>query len=66
MTEKPEILFARLDVKEIMEKVDVIQQAQKAEFEAAQRALGEEPEADSSEESAIDLLPKRKSPMMIL
>jgi len=60
VTEKPEILFARLDVKEIMEKVDVIQQAQKAEFEAAQRALGEEPEADSSEESAIDLPAKEE------
>ncbi len=60
VTEKPEILFARLDVKEIMEKVDVIQQAQKAEFEAEQRALGEEPETDSSEESVIDLPAKEE------
>jgi len=33
VTETPEILFARLDVNEIMEKVEVIRAAQKAEYE---------------------------------
>ena len=40
VTEKPEILFARLDVKEIMPKVEAIREAQKREFEAEQKALG--------------------------
>ena len=30
VTDKPEILFARLDIKEVMEKVEVIREAQKA------------------------------------
>ncbi|MEY8391025.1 methionine--tRNA ligase [Lachnospiraceae bacterium] len=54
VTEKPEILFARLDVKEIMEQVDVIRQAQKAEFEAEQKAMGEEP-AEKHEEPVMDI-----------
>ena len=32
VTDKPEILFARLDAKEIMPKLDAIREAQKAEF----------------------------------
>ena len=40
VTETPEILFARLDVKEIMPKVEAIQTAQKAEFEAEQKRFG--------------------------
>lgn len=35
VTDKPEILFARLDVKEVMAKVEEIQKVQKAESEAA-------------------------------
>ena len=31
--EKPEILFARLDIKDVMEKVEKIREAQKAEYE---------------------------------
>lgn len=58
VTEKPEILFARLDVKEIMAKVDVIREAQRAEFEAEQRAMGEMPQQD--EETGIDLEPKEE------
>ena len=42
MTETPEILFARLDAKDVMPKVEAIREAQKKEFEAEQRALGEE------------------------
>lgn len=64
VTEKPEILFARLDVKEIMPKVEAIREAQKREFEAEQRKLGEETSEDggSVEEKAvpdaIDIEPK--------
>lgn len=58
VTDKPEILFARLDVKEIMEKVDVIREAQRAEFEAEQRAMGEAPEQD--DEAGIDIEPKEE------
>ena len=49
VTEKPEILFARLDAKEIMPKVEAIREAQRAEFEAEQRALGELLEENESE-----------------
>ncbi len=58
VTEQPEILFARLDVKEIMAKVDEIQKVQRAEFEAEQRSTGEEPEA--KEETTIDIQPKKE------
>ena len=55
VTEKPEILFARLDAKEIMPKIDAIREAQKAEFEAEQRALGELPETTEEAGEAIDI-----------
>lgn len=58
VTEKPEILFARLDVKEVMEKVDAIRKAQRAEFEAQQRAMGEMPEQE--DEAGIDIEPKEE------
>ncbi|MEE1010396.1 MAG: methionine--tRNA ligase [Agathobacter sp.] len=54
VTEKPEILFARLDAKEVMPKVEAIQAAQKAEFEEEQKKLGLAPEEDSDEE-VIDI-----------
>ena len=60
VTEKPEILFARLDVKEIMEKVDVIREAQRAEFETEQRAMGEEPQEEAGQESVIDIPAKEE------
>ncbi len=60
VTEHPEILFARLDVKDIMESVETIRQAQKAEFEAEQRAMGEEPESAGKEESVIDIPAKEE------
>lgn len=44
VTDTPEILFARLDVKEVMPKVEEIRAAQKAEYEAEQQALGKESE----------------------
>ncbi len=52
VTEKPEILFARLDVKEIMEKVEAIQAAQRA---AAQAAAGEETASEETEEKVVDV-----------
>ena len=60
VVEKPEILFVRLDAKEVMPKVAKIQEAQREEFIAEQRALGEAPEQEESApaEAAIDLEPK--------
>ena len=56
VVEKPEILFARLDPKDIMPKVEAIQEAQKKEFEAEQRALGEEVLAEEgASEDVIDI-----------
>ena len=54
VVEKPEILFQRLDVKEVMEKVEVIQAKQKAAMAAAS---GEE---EKEEEAVIDLEPKEE------
>ena len=43
--EKPEILFARLDVKDVMEKVEKIREAQKAEYEKENGIVSSEDEA---------------------
>ena len=56
VTGTPEILFARLDAKEIMPKVDAIQAKQKEEYEKEQKALNGG--ADTAEEAAIDIEPK--------
>ena len=58
VTMQPEILFARLDVKEIMEKVEEIRNAQRAEFEEEQRALGEM--SAQEDEPGIDIEPKEE------
>ena len=43
VTDKPEILFARVDVKEVMEKVEAMQAAQRAEAQKeAEAAVGQE------------------------
>ena len=55
VVEKPEILFARLDVKEVMEKVEAIRAAQRAEFEAEQQETGEGSVEEKQEESGIDI-----------
>ena len=60
VVEKPEILFARLDAKEILPKVEEIQATQKKEFEEEQRALGELPEEPAEAEEAIDIEPKEE------
>ena len=49
VTDQPEILFARQDAKEIMQKVEAIQEAQRAAYEAEQRALGLMPENSEGE-----------------
>ena len=49
VTDQPEILFARQDAKEIMQKVEEIQEAQRAAYEAEQRALGLVPETAEGE-----------------
>ncbi len=54
VTDQPQILFQRLDVKEVMEKVKVIQAKQKAAMAAAS---GEE---EKEEEAVIDLEPKEE------
>lgn len=57
VTDQPEILFARQDAKEIMPKVEEIRKAQRAAYEAEQRALGLMPETEEGE-SVIDVEPK--------
>jgi methionyl-tRNA synthetase len=65
VTDKPEILFARLDAKEVLPKVEAIQAAQKAEYEAEQARLGGSsadaaPGADATADAqgVIDIEPK--------
>ena len=53
VTEKPEILFARLDVKEIMEKVEVLQAAQAAEAGKTEETAEEEPVIDIEPKAEI-------------
>ena len=54
VTDQPQILFQRLDVKEVMEKVEVIQAKQKAAMAAASQ------EEEKEEEPVIDLEPKEE------
>ena len=53
VTEKPEILFARLDMNEVMEKVEAMQAAQRAE-------AGVVEEAPAEEEPVIDIEAKEE------
>lgn len=53
VTDKPEILFARLDPKEVMPKIEAIQAAQKAEYEAEQKRLNNA--EDASDAPVIDI-----------
>ena len=54
VTDKPEILFARMDVKEVLEKAEALQAAQAAE---AAKESGADAE-NKEEEDGIDLEPK--------
>ncbi len=61
VTEKPEILFARLDAKEVLPKVEAIQAAQKAEYEAEMARLnGDTSVEEKAEESVIDIEAKEE------
>ena len=60
VTGTPEILFARLDAKDVMPKVEAIREAQKKEFEAEQKALGEEAPAEEKAEGVIDIEAKEE------
>ncbi len=59
VTDKPEILFARLDLKEVLAKAEEIQKAQQAEAGAETAANGEAEAsgetADQKEEAVIDM-----------
>ena len=54
VTDHPQILFQRLDVKEVMEKVEVIQAKQKAAMAAAKE------EEEKAEEAVVDVEPKEE------
>ena len=56
VTEKPEILFARLDIKDVMPKVEEIQAKQKAEVAPEEKY----PEVEPKEEITIDDFDKGK------
>lgn len=60
VTEKPEILFARLDVKEVVEKAEAMFEARKADSEAGQEQPQEEPGIDieGKEEITYDMFDK--------
>ena len=53
VTEKPEILFTRLDIKEVLEKAEALFEARKAEAEKGQ-------EADGAAENVIDIEAKEE------
>ena len=54
VTETPEILFARLDVKEVMEKVEEIRAKQKVAAEAAANGAESTKSGDNSNDNAAD------------
>ena len=54
VTDQPQILFQRLDVKEVMEKVEVIQAKQKAAMAAAKE------EEEKAGEAVVDVEPKEE------
>ena len=66
VTDKPQILFARLDVKEVVEKAEAMFAARRAEAEAAKgQADGTEEQAKEADEAAeeqavIDIEPKEE------
>ena len=57
VTDKPEILFARLDVKEVLEKAEALQEAQRSAAQAEASGAEEEKKDD---EAAIHLEPKEE------
>ena len=57
VTEKPEILFVRLDAKEVMPRIEEIKATQKAEYDAEQKKLAGEA---AEEEAGIDIEEKEE------
>ena len=57
VTETPEILFVRLDAKEVMPRIEEIKAAQKAEYDAEQKKLAGEA---AEEEAGIDIEAKEE------
>ena len=57
VTEKPDILFARMDIKEVMAKVEAMEAEQRAAAQGDSRADGEKTEADEAGQ-VIDVEPK--------
>ena len=56
VTETPAILFARLDAKEVMPKIEAIKAAQKAEYDAEQKKLaGDNAGSSDEDETVIDI-----------
>ena len=56
VTETPAILFARLDAKEVMPKIEEIKATQKAEYEAEQKKLaGDNAGSSDEDETVIDI-----------
>ncbi len=61
VTDSPRILFSRKDLKEVLEAVTKIQEAQKAEYEKEQAALGLAPIAkEKKDEPEIEVKPAPK------
>ena len=59
VTDKPQILFARLDMKEVVEKAEAMFAARRAEAEAGQTNEAEgQNAADDAKEDVIDIEPK--------
>ena len=54
VTDAPEILFARMDLKEVMEKVEAMRAAEKAAQPAAEEAKEEEPVIDIEPKAEIE------------
>jgi len=59
VTDKPEILFARLDLNEVMEKVEAIRAAQRAEYlrenpDAAEAAADQSADSDGADADIMD------------
>ena len=52
MTDKPEILFARMDIKEVLEKVEAMHGAEASD---QKQAGGQDGSFDNAEDSGIDL-----------
>ncbi len=61
VVDKPEILFARQDVTEVMQKVEAIREAQKKEYETREGISDTtEQTAESSADQCIDIEPKEE------